>query len=83
MLIPKLRFGTSIEPPPSLLIEGRIEVPSKKRGFRGVYNAFQKTKLIRLYIIHLLFHTQAQPSHSAGLQRVDNNPPDSLYLIIP
>ncbi len=47
MLIPKLRLGTSIETHPQpLLIEGRFEIPSKKRGFRGVYNVFQKTKLI-------------------------------------
>ena len=37
MLIPKHRLETSIETHTSpLLIEGRFEVPSKKRGFRGI-----------------------------------------------
>ncbi len=50
MLIPKHRLETSIETHTQpLLIEERFEVPSKKRGFRGVYNLFQKTKLTPIY----------------------------------
>ena len=48
MLITKLRLETSIETHPRpLLIKGRFEVPSKKRGLRGVYMVFKKTKLIQ------------------------------------
>ena len=32
--------------PRPLFLEGRAEAPSKKRGFRGVYNVFQNTKLL-------------------------------------
>ncbi len=47
MLLLKLRLEASIETHPQpLLIEGRFEVPSKKRGFRGVYKVFQKAKLL-------------------------------------
>ncbi len=49
MLLLKLRLEARIETHPRpLLIEGRFEVPSKKRGFRGVYTVFQKAKLLRL-----------------------------------
>ena len=43
MLLPKRRLETCIETHPRpLLLEGRAEVPSNKRGFRGVYTVFQK-----------------------------------------
>jgi|GEM_PF-3519523 len=47
IVIPKLRLGTRTETHPRpLLIEGRFEVPSKKRGFKGCVCCFQKTKLL-------------------------------------
>jgi hypothetical protein len=46
MHFPKLRLEAGIETHPQpLFLEGRVEVPSKKRGLRGVYTVFQKTKL--------------------------------------
>ena len=48
MFLPRLCLETSIETHPQpLLLEGRAEVPSNKRGFRGVYTVFQKTKLLQ------------------------------------
>jgi len=50
MLLLKLRLEASIEKHPRpLLVEGRFEVPSKKRGFRGVYTVFQKAKVLRFF----------------------------------
>ncbi len=47
MLLPRRRLETRIETHPRpLLLEGRVEVPSNKRGFRGVYTVIQKTKLL-------------------------------------
>ena len=40
--------------PRPLFLEGRAEVPSKKRGFRGVYNVFQKTKLLPYFSVYFL-----------------------------
>ena|GEM_PF-2344499 len=49
MLLPMCRLETSIETHPQpLLLEGREEVPSNKRGFRGVYIVFQKAKLLQI-----------------------------------
>ncbi len=51
MLLPKFRLETRIETHPRpLLIEGGLEVPSIKRGFRGVYTAFQKAKLLLIFL---------------------------------
>ncbi len=50
MLLLQLRLKVRIETHPRpLLIEGRFEVPSKKRGFRGVCTVFQKTKLLLFF----------------------------------
>jgi len=47
MLLLKLRLEASIETHPRpLFLEGRFEVPSKKRGYRGVYTVFQKAKVL-------------------------------------
>ena len=58
MLLPRRRLETSIETHPRpLLLEGRAEVPSNKRGFRGVYIVFQKAKLLQyFYFVKICVH---------------------------